>query len=66
MIVIVSAPVLTEDDATENVVAVVCIAMSPAFASSIASLAACDATDVILNGRKAGIWSRLILPFEVN
>ena len=66
MIVIVSAPVLTEDDATLNVVAVVCIAMSPAFASSIASLAACDETDVILNGRKAGIWSRLILPFEVN
>ena len=48
-------PVLKDDDATENVVAVVSIAMSPALASSIASLSAADATDVILNGRKAGI-----------
>ena len=65
-IVIVSAPVLTEDDATLNVVADVSIAMSPAFASSIASLSAVDATDVILNGRRAGIWSMLILPDDVN
>ena len=49
-----------------NVVAVVSIAMSPALASSIASLSAVDATDVILNGRKAGIWSMLILPDDVN
>ena len=40
--------------------------MSPALASSIASLSAVDATDVILNGRKAGIWSMLILPDDVN
>ena len=59
-------PVLKEDDATENVVAVVSIAMSPALASSIASLSAVDATDVILNGRNAGIWSMLILPDDVN
>ena len=52
--------------ATLNVVAVVSIAMSPALASSIASLSAVDATDVILNGRKAGIWSMLILPDDVN
>ena len=49
-----------------NVVAVVSIAMSPALASSIASLSAVDATDVILNGRNAGIWSMLILPDDVN
>ena len=59
-------PVLKDDDATENVVAVVSIAMSPALASSIASLSAVDATDVILNGRRAGIWSMLILPDDVN
>ena len=59
-------PVLKDDDATENVVAVVSIAMSPALASSIASLSAVDATDVILKGRKAGIWSMLILPEDVN
>ena len=57
---------IKEDDATENVVAVVSIAMSPALASSIASLSAVDATDVILNGRNAGIWSMLILPDDVN
>ena len=57
---------LTDDAATLNVVAVVSIAMSPAFASSIASLSAVDATDVILNGRNAGIWSMLILPEDVN
>ena len=57
---------LNAADATENVVAVVSIAMSPALASSIASLSAVDATDVILNGRKAGIWSMLILPDDVN
>ena len=51
---------------TSNVVAVVSIAMSPALASSIASLSAVDATDVILNGRRAGIWSMLILPDDVN
>ena len=56
---------LNDADATENVVAVVSIAMSPALASSIASLSAVDATDVILNGRKAGIWSMLILPDDV-
>ena len=55
MIVIVSAVVLTDAGATLNVVAVVSIAISPALASSIASLSAEDATDVILNGRKAGI-----------
>ena len=65
-IVILSVPVVIADDATENVVAVVSIAMSPALASSIASLSAVDATDVILNGRKAGIWSILILPDDVN
>ena len=54
-IVITSVDVLTEADATLNVVDVVSIAMSPALASSIASLCAADATDVILNGRKAGI-----------
>ena len=47
--------VLTAAGATLNVVEVVSIAMSPAFASSIASRAAVDATDVILNGRNAGI-----------
>ena len=52
--------------ATLNVVAVVSIAMSPALASSIASLSSVDSTDVILNGRKAGIWSMLILPDDVN
>ena len=57
---------MNDADATENVVAVVSIAMSPALASSIASLSAVDATDVILNGRKAGIWSMLILPDDVN
>ena len=57
---------LNDADATENVVAVVSIAMSPALASSIASLSAVDVTDVILNGRKAGIWSMLILPDDVN
>ena len=57
---------LNAADATENVVAVVSIAMSPALASSIASLSAVDATDVILNGRNAGIWSMLILPEDVN
>ena len=57
---------MKDDDATENVVAVVSIAMSPALASSIASLSAVDATDVILNGRNAGIWSMLILPDDVN
>ena len=57
---------LNAADATENVVAVVSIAMSPALASSIASLSAVDATDVILNGRNAGIWSMLILPDDVN
>ena len=62
----VSLEVLTAADATENVVAVVSIAMSPALASSIASLSAVDATDVILNGRNAGIWSMLILPEDVN
>ena len=40
--------------------------MSPALASSIASLSTVDATDVMLNGRKAGIWSMLILPDDVN
>ena len=40
--------------------------MSPALASSIASLSAVDPTDVILNGRNAGIWSMLILPDDVN
>ena len=38
--VIVSAPVLTEPGATLNDVAVVSIAISPALASSIASLSA--------------------------
>ena len=57
---------MNDADATENVVAVVSIAMSPALASSIASLSAVDATDVILNGRNAGIWSMLILPEDVN
>ena len=57
---------MNDADATENVVAVVSIAMSPALASSIASLSAVDATDVILNGRNAGIWSMLILPDDVN
>ena len=57
---------LNDAVATLNVVAVVSIAMSPAFASSIASLSAVDATDVILNGRNAGIWSMLILPDDVN
>ena len=52
---ITSVPILTDAAATLNVVAVVSIAMSPALASSIASLSAVDATDVILNGRKAGI-----------
>ena len=56
---------MTDAAATLNVVAVVSIAMSP-FASSIASLSAVDATDVILNGRNAGIWSMLILPEDVN
>ena len=64
--VIVSAPVLTDAGATLNVVAVVWIAMSPACAFSIASLSASDVTEVILNGRKAGIWSMLILPEDVN
>ena len=58
--------VLTLAGATLNVVAVVWIAMSPAFASSIASLSASDVTEVILNGRRAGIWSMLILPEDVN
>ena len=40
--------------------------MSPADASSIASLSAVEATDVILNGRNAGICSMLILPEVVN
>ena len=66
MIVILSVPVLTAAGATLNDVAVVSIAISPALASSIASLSACDATDVILNGRNAGIWSMLILPEDVN
>ena len=66
MIVILSVPVLTAAGATLNDVAVVSIAMSPALASSIASHSAVDATDVILNGRKAGIWSMLILPDDVN
>ena len=57
---------LTDAGATENVVAVVSIAISPALASSIASLSAVEVTDVILNGRKAGIWSMLILPEDVN
>ena len=64
--VIVSAPVLTDAGATLNDVAVVWIAMSPACAFSIASLSASDVTEVILNGRKAGIWSMLILPEDVN
>ena len=63
---ITSVPILTDAAATLNVVAVVSIAMSPALASSIASLSALDATDVILNGRKAGIWSMLIFPEDVN
>ena len=62
----VSLEVLTFAAGTLNVVAVVSIAMSPALASSMASLSAVDATDVILNGRKAGIWSMLILPDDVN
>ena len=57
---------LNDAVATLNVVAVVSIAMSPAFASSIASLSAVDVTDVILKGRNAGIWSMLILPDDVN
>ena len=57
---------MKEDDATWNVVAVVSIAMSPALASSIASLSAVEVTDVILKGRNAGIWSMLILPDDVN
>ena len=57
---------MTDAGATENVVAVVSIAISPALASSIASLSAVEVTDVILNGRKAGIWSMLILPEDVN
>ena len=65
-IVIASVPVLNDAVATLNVVAVVSIAISPAFASSIASLSAVDVTDVMLNGRNAGIWSMLILPDDVN
>ena len=57
---------LNDAVATLNVVAVVSIAMSPALASSIASLSAVDVTDVILKGRNAGIWSMLILPDDVN
>ena len=51
--VISSVPVLTEAGATLKSTAVVSIAMSPAFASSIASLSACDVTEVMLKGRKA-------------
>ena len=49
-----------------NDVDVVSIAMSPADASAIARLSAVEATDVILNGRNAGICSMLILPEVVN
>ena len=51
VIVICSLLVLTDAGATENVVAVVSIAISPALASSIASLSAVEVTDVILKGR---------------
>ena len=64
--VMTSVPVLTPAGATLKFVAVVSIAMSPALASSIASLSAVDATEVILNGRNAGICSMLILPEVVN
>ena len=57
---------LIDAAATLNVVADVSIAISPELASSIASLSAVDDTDVILNGRNAGIWSMLILPDDVN
>ena len=52
--------------ANVNDVDVVSIAMSPAEASSIPSRSAVEATDVILNGRNAGICSMLILPEVVN
>ena len=61
-----SPTVSTAEGANSNVVDVVSIAMSPALASSIASLSAVDATEVILNGRNAGICSMLILPEVVN
>ena len=61
-----SPTVSTAEGAKLNVVDVVSIAMSPALASSIASLSAVDATEVILNGRNAGICSMLILPEVVN
>ena len=56
----------TAEGANVNDVDVVSIAMSPAEASSIPNLSAVEATDVILNGRNAGICSMLILPEVVN